>query len=202
MHETMEARMNVLYHEKKAQDPNTTNAAGHTALAMMWRLKLMGLQSAPKELVVRIEAERQKKAEIEALEREVELDGPDMELLEQCQMEAIAEAHPESPRNFIPREVIAREVVLERARQIAKGFDAEHDAEHGVQELVNAAICFATPDVGAVVEWPFEEEYFEQIQKVHLRDRLIQSAALIMAAVEQIDAEATGGEDLEGSAEN
>lgn len=87
-------------------------------------------------------------------------------------------------------------IAAERNRQIEKeGYDAEHDSEHTVFDLVSAAYCYAnaarrtslkysirtTP-----IAWPWEDDSWKPSDDT-LRN-LEKAGALIAAAIDRLDA--------------
>jgi hypothetical protein len=62
------------------------------------------------------------------------------------------------------------EIAAERARQIEKGYTPEHDDEHGVNHITGWA-----------------RRYVPYAGWIDTRERAIQAAALLVAAVEAID---------------
>jgi hypothetical protein len=88
---------------------------------------------------------------------------------------------------------IYEEIEYERKRQIdVEGFDADHDANHKIGELSEAAACYALTHLvdwrdgngGAPLDWPWEPEWWKPTEK---RRDLIKAAALIVAEIEKID---------------
>lgn len=85
-----------------------------------------------------------------------------------------------------PQDAALRDVMAERARQVAKGYAAEHDDEHSDCELARAAACYA---VGSELHyrdvpiWPWGT--FEQGQDY--RRALVKAAALLLAEIERVD---------------
>jgi hypothetical protein len=92
------------------------------------------------------------------------------------------------------------EIATERARQIAKGFDAAHDDDHAGGELGQAAACYAAPitllheDRSGVsrgvhgtipLGWPFRPEEYRP--GGDYREDLVKAAAFIVAEIERID---------------
>lgn len=92
----------------------------------------------------------------------------------------------------------AERIVLERSRQIlSEGWTPEHDAQHGEQELIRAAICYivvsadpihgdAPPTRNELLEeegWPFEESWFKPTDHI---SNLTKAGALIAAEIDRL----------------
>lgn len=95
-------------------------------------------------------------------------------------------------------------VTEERARQAQKGFDAEHDDQHRLGELTEAAQCYAT--VGgaqirgsgveewpvelfdghhdSLIEWPFRDHEYRP--DAYAINNLVKAAALLVAEIERL----------------
>lgn len=91
------------------------------------------------------------------------------------------------------------DVATERARQIhIEGFDAENDALYTNNELVDAAITYATPDEmrmkfpgGVPMTWPWDPEWFKPgdgSKEGRLRE-LTKAGALIVAEIDRLNNE-------------
>lgn len=92
----------------------------------------------------------------------------------------------------------------ERMRQQAKGFTLDHDDQHSMGELIEAAQCYAcvasaqTRGSGAdewpvemfngfndsLLDWPWEEEAYKPAADA--RTNLVMAAALIVAEIERL----------------
>lgn len=80
----------------------------------------------------------------------------------------VATPHPETPTSRVVNELAA-----ERRRQIAKGWTPAHDDQHETPELVDLAL---------------DRVYlFDHSDVRPLRRRIIESAAMLVAAVEAMD---------------
>lgn len=79
-------------------------------------------------------------------------------------------------------EDVALEVIAERVRQTDKGWTPEHDAEHGPLHLLEHAMR-RMPDT----EWIAGEYAISMPGGAEGRKRLIEAAALIVAAIEVMD---------------
>jgi hypothetical protein len=96
---------------------------------------------------------------------------------------------------------IIDEIAAERRRQVeVEGWSAEHDAEHSLGEMADAAACYAAtfrvfkaeeavgrdyePYTQYVDGWPWDDEWWKP--KDRRRD-LIRAAALIVAEIERLD---------------
>ena len=87
------------------------------------------------------------------------------------------------------------EIAAERAKQIARGYDASHDDEHKDESIVQAAVCYAIPHSlrGTMFPsttfwqrvWPWALWHWDP--KKPRREELITAAALIVAEVERLD---------------
>lgn len=95
-------------------------------------------------------------------------------------------------------------ITEERARQIAKGFDAAHDAEHTMGEIIEAAQCYACVASAqtrggnaeewpvemfdgfhdSLLQWPFEDEAYRPEE--HAINNLVKAAALLTAEIERL----------------
>lgn len=80
------------------------------------------------------------------------------------------------------------DVLAERMRQIAKGYTVEHDKQHRPEALVKAGISYAM--LGADLPrplyfWPFAEMPNRQHQP---REQLVRAAAMLLAAIDALDA--------------
>lgn len=71
---------------------------------------------------------------------------------------------------------VLQDITRERAHQIELGYTTEHDDTHSTEELVDLA--FARLDVGDVLD-------------SGARPRILEAAAILVAAVEAIDREVT-----------
>lgn len=94
------------------------------------------------------------------------------------------------------------EIMAERARQIAKGYDAAHDDRHTDGSIARAAGAYAlhgktvlalmgppsrpllTRQADPKYWWPWSEEAYQPGTD---RERLIKAAALIVAEIERLD---------------
>lgn len=89
---------------------------------------------------------------------------------------------PYAPPRLADREKlddVLRDVRQERERQVAKGYTAEHDDEHGVDDLTTFALRRLRID--GTVSWPID------------RQQLVEAAAVIVATIESIDRRAARG---------
>ncbi len=85
-----------------------------------------------------------------------------------------------------------RDVLAERAKQIAKGYDAAHDDGHGDGELALAAAYFADPDVNEDPEEAHDPDLWwaVRLRAKHAGDRrkhLVLAAAFSIAELERHD---------------
>lgn len=71
-----------------------------------------------------------------------------------------------------------------RRRQVAKGYDLQHDRRHGSPRLVRAAQALVERDVAM---WPWQRDQFAQLTQDP--DWLLHAVALLLAAQDVIDAE-------------
>ena len=81
---------------------------------------------------------------------------------------------------------ILDEVEAERARQIKKGYDAEHDDLHGAGELAGGAAAYALSDDypgAAQDQWP----WIEKFKPKDRRTNMIRAMAMLLAEVERLD---------------
>jgi len=80
------------------------------------------------------------------------------------------------------------DVAVERQRQIEQeGWSAEHDDEHGNDELACAAACYAIASKFpgyAEKMWPWDEEWWKPTDD---RRNLVKAAALLIAEIERLD---------------
>lgn len=85
-------------------------------------------------------------------------------------------------------------VVLERERQIEKGYGPEHDDRHDDGSLAQGAAAYAlaaiadkAPPIDGIDLWPYERQYWsgEGVP----RDLLVKAAAMLLAEIERIDRE-------------
>lgn len=84
---------------------------------------------------------------------------------------------------------IIEDVLKERGKQICKGYDAAHDDEHWLDELLQAALCFihGTPKDGdSIPRWPWDPKH-DTRAKHSRRHQLIIAMALICAEIERLD---------------
>lgn len=78
----------------------------------------------------------------------------------------------------------AIDVLTERARQVnEEKFDSAHDNQYKQNELVNAAITYARPEL-AKVFWPWERKWLKIGKN---RRNLVKAAALLIAEIERLD---------------
>lgn len=88
-----------------------------------------------------------------------------------------------------------RAIARERAHQVAKGYTAEHDAEHGPGQLIDAAFAYAAQAQDRIVEaddgdlgdrlgpevyWPWDSSTFSPMDDE--LESLAKAGALIAAA--------------------
>lgn len=86
----------------------------------------------------------------------------------------------------------ARDVLAERARQVSQeGWTPEHDDQHEIGELADAAACYAGNAGGYVWEggwpgevWPWKECWWKPTTP---RRDLVKAGALILAEIERLD---------------
>ena len=86
----------------------------------------------------------------------------------------------------------AQAVLAERRRQIeAEGWTPEHDDQHTMGELADAAACYARSswfEDGATPYrpsfWPWEEKWWKPTSQ---RQMLVKAGALILAEIERLD---------------
>jgi hypothetical protein len=87
------------------------------------------------------------------------------------------------------------DITAERAKQIAHGYDAEHDDSHAAGELAIAAECLthvaAYPNIRSAdrcpLTWPFETGSWKTLDR---RAQLVRAAAFLVAEIERMDREA------------
>lgn len=79
------------------------------------------------------------------------------------------------------RLTIVSELLKERLKQIAKGFDENHDDEHGAGELRQAAAHLLSP---SHVKWPWEDN---SMSDKTVRERFVVAGAFIVAEIERYD---------------
>lgn len=72
------------------------------------------------------------------------------------------------------------DVLAERERQFAKGYDPKHDDEHAPAELAEAASCYA---LGTREGWPWDGAPKFKGK----REDYVRAAALLLAAIERFD---------------
>lgn len=75
-----------------------------------------------------------------------------------------------------PMGLVLDDLVLERGRQISKGYDDEHDDGHAVEDLVDLALVYVSDDEPLT------------------RERILQAAAVLVATVLSIDRRAAKGD--------
>lgn len=89
--------------------------------------------------------------------------------------------------NLTPRGRALLTIAKERDRQIAKGYGTEHDDEHDVQDLADAAGCYAIGSDRVMWNgdymWPALWVFKDSDNKERM---LIKSAALLVAALEVV----------------
>lgn len=71
-------------------------------------------------------------------------------------------------------------IAEERANQIARGYTAAHDAQHGVQQMVDAALAY-TQGEADFGPWPWDEESFNPTDRL---TNLAKAGALIASAID------------------
>ena len=85
---------------------------------------------------------------------------------------------------------VGAEILAERKRQIAKGWDPVHDLTHGDQVLEQAA-------VGLLLDAQLEagEAWVNEMVEKHRdrRERLVMAGAFVVAAIQRLDLEARIG---------
>lgn len=78
-------------------------------------------------------------------------------------------------------------IQAERKRQIQLGWDAEHDIQHRMGELLGAALCYATPTAhrGLILRayWPQDWDYSPSEDRMR---ELVKAGALIAAELDRI----------------
>ncbi len=88
----------------------------------------------------------------------------------------------------------ARDVLAERERQqSAEGWTPEHDDDQADEKLLDAAFCYAKPDIldGLPIGWPWAPSWWKPTTR---RRDLVKAGALILAEIERIDrADASAG---------
>jgi hypothetical protein len=99
----------------------------------------------------------------------------------------------------VDRTAVIEEVIAERGRQIAKGYDADHDDAHYDGSIATAAAVYALHPFAwhlVITEgskrrllsladfWPWEWSQFEPADE---RRNLVRSAAMIIAEIERLD---------------
>ena len=96
----------------------------------------------------------------------------------------VEEVEADAPASSLPRAL--DDIHAERARQIAKGYDAAHDDQYSMYELstVAAAVALGATDhiSGDVPAWAGHI-----IEKWNTRQRLVIAAALLVAEIERLD---------------
>ncbi len=83
----------------------------------------------------------------------------------------------------------AARIATERQRQItAEGWTPEHDAEHTIGELVDAAVCYLKHDLDAespvIWPWPWAEDWWKPSDDP-MRN-LVRAGALIAAEIDRL----------------
>ncbi|MGP1629956.1 MAG: hypothetical protein ACTS8S_00545 [Giesbergeria sp.] len=93
------------------------------------------------------------------------------------------------PAGRVRLEDAARDVLAERQRQIsAEGWTPEHDDEHYLGELSQAAACYASQafgNYGLPTYWPWAAKWWKPSKDP--RRNLIKAGALILAEIERMD---------------
>lgn len=88
---------------------------------------------------------------------------------------------------------VLEQIEQERAKQISKGFDAEHDDAHPSHHLPNAILClfqngnFHKFNPRAPQYWPWSQEDWDRIAAHPRRQQLVICAAMIVADIEKGD---------------
>lgn len=78
----------------------------------------------------------------------------------------------------------ASDILKERNYQInERGFDKEHDSQHTVGELMDAAWYYVT---SGRTNWPFIDGR-PDLSKISRREQLVCGGAMIAAAIDRID---------------
>jgi len=91
------------------------------------------------------------------------------------------------------------DVCNERARQVFKGYTAEHDDVHDCLDISAAAVCYTQRAIGSTANrvWPFADEMPPRAAGETARDDLVKAAALILAEIERIDREQERAAEIE-----
>ena len=89
-------------------------------------------------------------------------------------------------------------IAAERRRQIeVEDYSADHDRASGPGVLIQAAMCYATPDSKRVfrggrapIDWPWTADYWKPTPDDRERE-MVKAGALIAAEIDRLNAEAT-----------
>lgn len=88
---------------------------------------------------------------------------------------------------------VLKDIQAERERQIAKGYDAAHDDEHGDGSIKLAAQSFISSAIGtqrsrsnAFQTWPWDDVPNDLLTD-DSRTALVKAAACIVAEIERLD---------------
>lgn len=82
----------------------------------------------------------------------------------------------------------ARDVLIERRRQIFKGYTAAHDDHYSLGELTSYAVAHALIATGTAPGWVYQAGICQwQVKTEAPRTMLITAAALLLAELERID---------------
>lgn len=94
------------------------------------------------------------------------------------------------PPGFVPASPGACAIMSERARQVSKGYTAQHDSQHELVELTDAAFAYGWESIvpgEGINYWPWDVRTFKVENRI---DALTKAGAMIAAA---IDAELARG---------
>ena len=114
-------------------------------------------------------------------------------------LRSILDAHPTEKAGADAMSDAARDVLAERERQVtAEGWTPEHDDQHSVGQMADAAACYAlfvhAPDYpckNPPLSWPWARKWWKPTTP---RRDLVKAGALILAEIERLDRAArTGG---------
>jgi hypothetical protein len=89
-------------------------------------------------------------------------------------------------------------IAAERQRQIsAEGWTPDHDAEHTIGELVDAAVCYLRHGLDAespvIWPWPWDESWWKPSDD-SIRN-LVRAGALVTAEIDRLQRAAAARED-------
>lgn len=89
---------------------------------------------------------------------------------------------PYKPATKTTMAQIFDDIGAKRVKQLAKGYDAAHDDKHGYQQLADASAAYAS---NLQKIWPWMDGF--KAHELPPRDRLLEAAAMLFAAIESHD---------------